>query len=173
MKFKLNFTLSFIISFMFLSCNNFKEKTKLNNDYFIKNLVFSGNKNRINFYKIKAKQIINKNTISYVYYEKHEFQTYDSLTFKKDDIYFRGIKLLKIDSINMNFKNKIIKINKLIYPNNYTPNYLIFYVSKDIGIISEKSNYNQVHIFYDIENNFELNNVIVKHNFLKSDLEAE
>ncbi|SNR81504.1 hypothetical protein [Flavobacterium sp. ov086] len=171
MKIVLNYLLYTIIFFMVVSCKNEMNDCNLNKDKYIKNLVFSGDKNRIVFYKIKTKKILNKNDISFVYFEKHEFQTFDTLMFKKNEIYYRGNKLLKIDSMNVNFKNKKITINKLLYPDIYPQKYLIFYVSKEIGIISNKSNYNNVHIFYDIENNYDLNNKVVNHNFLKHDLE--
>lgn len=173
MKTVFKFLVSVVISLIILSCKKEGNNPQLNQDKYIKNMVFSGDKKRINFYSIKTRKVIDKNCTSFVYFEKNEFQNFDTLIFKKKEIYYGGKKLLKIDSMSINFKNKKIIINKLLSPNLYTPQYLIFYVSKDIGLISTKSDYYNVHIFYDIENNYDLNNEIVKYDFLKHDLEMK
>lgn len=162
----------FIIIILTLCCKREEINSSVSKDRYIKNMVFSGDKKFFNFYKIKVKKEIDENCISFVYFEKHEFQTYDTLIFKKDIIYYRGNKLVKIDSMEINLNDKKIKINKLVYLNDiYPQKFLTFYVNKEIGIISKKSEYNNVNVFYDVENNYELNNKIESYDFLKYTVE--
>ena len=161
-----------ITCFVIQCCKREESNSSLNRDRYIKNMMFSGDKNFFNFYKIKVKKEIDKNCISFIYFEKHEFQTFDTLMFKNNKVYYRGNELLKIDSTDIDLKNRKITINKLIFSNHiYPQKFLTFYVNKEIGIILKTSEYNNVHFFYDIENNYELNNEIERYDFLKYNIE--